>query len=424
MITKTGWVTTSRFAKRIGFIHIAEGTTFGTTQIVVPKDLLEQAKAIGIGTAIKVIGELKDSPGSEQEHEILAHSIEIIGRCDASEFPLQKKDATMEHLRSVPHLRVKTRTFQSVFRVRSQISHAIHQFFWERDFQWVHTPIITGSDCEGAGEMFSLSDKDFFGGEAGLTVSGQLEVEPFAQAFYKVYTFGPTFRAEDSHTSRHASEFWMVEPEIAFAELDDVMDLAEDFVKFIVQWCKTHCMKDLKFLREQAGFKTEVPLYQLIQSSFARITHDEAQDILVASGKDFEFPVGRGCELQSEHEKYLCKHFDGPVFVTHYPRLQKAFYMKVSEDRQTVKAMDLLVPGVGEIIGGSQREDDLETLIQEMEERGVPREELEWYLDLRRFGSVPHGGFGLGLERIIMWLTGMSNIRDVIPYPRVPGRMY
>jgi asparaginyl-tRNA synthetase len=433
MTTIKGWVTTTRFGKRVGFIHITDGIKSGTTQVVVKKELIEEIKGrVGIGTSLIVSGEMVESTGSEQALEMQAESIQVVGECDASKYPIQKKDVTLEHLRTMPHLRVKTQTFQSVFRVRSVISHAIHDYFKSKDFMWVHTPIITASDCEGAGEMFSVSagKEDFFDKKVGLTVSGQLEVEPFVQAFSKVYTFGPTFRAEDSNTSRHASEFWMVEPEIAFADLDDVIDLAEDFIKSIALSVLIHAKEDVEYLRGQQGLDMK-DLWTLAKpssmgdvKSFDRVTHDEAQDILMASGREFEFPIGRGEALQAEHEKYLCEHFAGPVFVTDYPRMQKSFYMKVSEDRKTVRATDLLVPGVGEIIGGSQREEDLDTLVREMLERGMDPEELDWYLDLRRYGSVPHGGFGLGLERIIMWITGVQNIRDVIPYPRTPGKVY
>ena len=427
MTTLKGWATTARFGKKVGFVHITDGIKPGTTQIVITGDLLETLRGkISIGTSLIASGEIKESPGPEQPFELLAEQIEIVGDCDASEYPIQKKDTSMEFLRTVSHLRVKTDIFQAIFRVRSAISFAIHDFFRQRDFMWVHTPIITASDCEGAGEMFSVSagKEKFFGQDVGLTVSGQLEVEPFAQAFSKVYTFGPTFRAEDSNTARHASEFWMIEPEIAFAELDDVISLAEDFVKHVVKWAFMHCYDDVKMLREHHGLAME-DLMEIFQAeSFVRISHKEAQEILVSSGREFEYPVGPGMSLQAEHEKFLCEHFSGPVFVTDYPRLQKSFYMKVSEDRETVRCTDLLVPRVGEIIGGSQREEKLDVLIREMEERGMDLKSLDWYLDLRRYGSVPHGGFGLGLERIIMWITGVSNIRDVIPYPRVPGKVY
>lgn len=441
----SGWVTTARFGKKVGFIHIVDGSKFGTTQVVLLGEILEQFRnKIGIGMSLQVRGELKESPGPEQPFEVVAEQLEIVGGCDASVYPIQKKDASMEYLRTVPHLRLRTDTFQAIFRVRSVVSQTIHRFFEQEGFMWIHTPIISGSDCEGAGEMFAvgteshspqaevarklgavmpLDDESFFGKKAGLTVSGQLEAEAFAQAFGKVYTFGPTFRAENSNTPRHAAEFWMIEPEIAFAQLEDVMSLAERFVIYVVRYLFLHAYDELKFLREMHGKKIE-DLQSIWQKPFVRISHQDAQDLLVASGVQFEYPVGRGESLQAEHEKYLCQHFDSPVFVTDYPRLQKAFYMKASEDRETVRCMDLLVPGVGEIIGGSQREEDLDRLIQEMRERGMDLSQLDWYLDLRRFGTTPHGGFGMGLERILMWLTGVPNIRDVIPYPRVPGKLY
>lgn len=427
MTTLKGWATTARLGKKVGFVHMTDGIKPGTTQVVLTGDLLESLRGkISIGTALIATGEIKESPGPEQPYELLAETIEIVGECDATQYPIQKKDASFEYLRTIPHLRLKTETFQAIFRVRNVISFAIQDFFHKRDFMWVHTPIITASDCEGAGEMFSViaGKEHFFGQQVGLTVSGQLEVEPFAQAFTKVYTFGPTFRAENSNTARHASEFWMIEPEIAFAELDDVIQLAEDFVKHVVRWAALHAYDDLKLLREQQGLSVEDLIKISQQDHFKRITHQEAQEILVASGQEFEYPVGPGMALQAEHEKFLCEHFAGPVFVTDYPRLQKSFYMKVSEDRETVRCTDLLVPRVGEIIGGSQREDRLDVLIREMEERGMDPKSLDWYLDLRRYGSVPHGGFGLGLERILMWVTGVANIRDVIPYPRVPGKVY
>ena len=432
-----GWVTTARFAKRIGFVHLSDGQSFKTVQVVIPKEMIPDVKGrVGIGTALHVVGERVESPGPEQEYEIRAEQITIVGECDASEYPIQKKDTSPEFLRTVPHLRQRVKQFQSIFRVRSALSLAIHTFFHQRGFMWVHTPIITSSDCEGAGEMFhvatdiggsmkeELSSSTFFGQEAGLTVSGQLEVEGFAQAFSKVYTFGPTFRAENSHTSRHASEFWMIEPEIAFASIDDVMDLAEDFIKEITAMTYQMVSEDIAYLRSQADLDIEeLDTLMYHKQSFPRVTHAQAQEILVASGIEFEYPVGPRQSLQAEHEKYLAEYFGGPLFITHYPRDQKAFYMRVAEG-DTVEAFDLIFPRVGEIIGGSEREERLEQLIEQIEIRGLPREDLEWYLDFRRYGSVPHGGFGLGLERMIMFLTGVSNIRDVIPYPRVPGKIY
>jgi asparaginyl-tRNA synthetase len=430
-----GWVTTARFGKKIGFIHISDGTSFGTIQVVVPKEMIEELKGkVGIGTALHVTGEKQESPGPEQEYEIMADAIEIVGGCDASKYPIQKKDTSAEFLRTIPHLRPRVKSYQSIFRVRSILSQKIHSFFNYKGFMWVHTPIITSSDCEGAGEMFhvateegdhfgaSLDSSTFFRQQAGLTVSGQLEVEGFAQAFSKVYTFGPTFRAEDSHTSRHASEFWMIEPEIAFSTVDDVMDLAEQFVKYITYETLKESRRDIEYLRELHGLSL-AELSDVYESDFARVTHEDAQKILMESGVEFEYPVGPRESLQAEHEKYLAEYFGGPVFITHYPREQKAFYMRVAEG-DTVEAFDLIFPRIGEVIGGSQREERLDQLIEQIEIRGLPRKDLEWYIDLRRYGSVPHGGFGLGFERMLMWLTGVSNIRDVIPYPRVPGKIY
>lgn len=420
-----GWAKEVRLGKKVGFIHISDGIK-PPIQVVISGQLLEESRGIAVGTSLEVEGTLVDSIGPKQSQEVQASSIKILGKCDPTEYPIQKKDTSFEFLRTVPHLRTRTDTFQAIFRLRSYISQEIHRYLGERDFMWVHSPIITGSDCEGAGEMFEVSSpstEDFFGQMSGLTVSGQLEVETFACAFSKVYSFGPTFRAEDSHTARHASEFWMLEPEIAFAELPDIMELAEKLIKHLICQVLGFRRAEVIFLREKFGLTLE-ELEKFVIDPFERISHDEAQDILVASGKEFQFPIGRGESLQAEHEKYLCEHFAGPVFVTDYPRLQKAFYMKASEDRSTVRCMDLLFPRIGEIIGGSQREDDYEKLEREMIERGIAPESLQWYLDLRKFGTVPHAGFGLGLERFLMWITGVANIRDAIPYPRVPGKIY
>ena len=411
--TVQGWIRTSRFSKRVTFLRLYDGSTSETIQIVVSPAVSPELKTrLGVGTSVRISGLWVASKGSEQAGEMLISEdqIEIIGDCDPSEFPIQKKEASREFLRTMPHLRVRTEEFQQVFIARHKLAMATHQFFDDQGFMWVHTPLITASDCEGAGEMFKIApfgDQHFFGREAYLTVSGQLEVEPFACAFTKVYTFGPTFRAENSQTTRHASEFWMIEPELAFASVHDVMDLAEGYVKHLAQ---------------------AVGREELVEGDFERITYRKAMEILEESGQGFEFPVGWGHHLQTEHEKYLTEVvFQKPVFVTHYPADQKPFYMRSTRMTKgemwdgTVECFDLLVPGVGELIGGSAREEDLEKLIKSMSCHGMDPETYDWYLDLRRYGSVPHGGFGLGFERALMWLMGIENIRDSIPYPRTPG---
>lgn len=433
-VTTQGWVRTSRFAKRVTFIHLYDGSSARTLQIVVSPAVSPELRArLGVGAAIQVTGPLVPSKGPEQPSEIKTteDQITVIGDCDASAFPVQKKEASPEFWRTIPHLRVRTAEFQRVFQARHHLSQAVHRFFSDRGYHWVHTPIITFSDCEGAGEMFHvatrgesghesghdgpipLSDDTFFGHPASLTVSGQLEVETFCMSLGKVYTFGPTFRAENSHTSRHASEFWMIEPELAFASLADVMDLAQEFVQELSHAAEKHLRKPLGL-----GFQWG--------DQFPRITYTEAQEILAASGKTFEHPIGWGESLQAEHERYLSEeHFGKPVFVTHCPIEQKPFYMRVTDGcepgRQTVECFDLLVPGVGEIIGGSAREERLDKLLWQMERCEIDMAEYDWYIDLRRYGSVPHGGFGLGFERALMWLTGVENIRDVLPFPRTPS---
>ena len=409
-VTVEGWIRTSRFGKHLTFVHLYDGSTDETVQIVVKPAVPPALRArLGVGAALRVTGQLVASRGAEQDREIAASpdAITVVGGCDPSTFPVQKKAASPEHWRTIPHLRARTQGFQRLFRARSAVAMAVHTFLQERGFLWVHTPIITHVDCEGAGETFRLDADAFFGRAAHLTVSGQLEAEAFASALGRVYTFGPAFRAEDSHTRRHAAEFWMVEPEIAFADLDAAIALAQALVAHL----------------HDAFAAKERPL------SFARITHAEAMALLAASGRRFEHPVGPSEALQTEHERYLTEeHFHGPVFVTHYPIDQKPFYMRVAGDSAdldaaggTVECFDLLVPGVGEIMGGSAREERLGVLEAQMARCGIDPEAYGWYLDLRRYGSVPHSGFGLGFDRMIMWLTGTASIRDVVPFPRVSG---
>mgnify|MGYP001499305452 FL=1 len=390
---------------------------------------------LGVGTAIFAEGMLTESPGAKQPFEMKAESIRVEGSCP-SEYPLQKKRHSFEYLRTISHLRPRTNTFSAVFRVRSLLAFAIHKFFQERDFVYVHTPIITGSDCEGAGEMFQVTSldlnnvpktkegnvdysKDFFGRETYLTVSGQLSAETYAMAFRNVYTFGPTFRAEDSNTTRHAAEFWMIEPEIAFADLDDVMDLAEDMIKYIFQYVLENAPEEMEFFNRFVDRTVMDRLDNVIHSEFGRLSYTDAIEILKKSNADFRYPVEWGIDLQTEHERYLTEQvFHKPVFVKDYPRDIKAFYMRMNDDNRTVAAADLLVPGVGEIIGGSQREERLDRLDERIKELGMKEEDYWWYRDLRKFGGTHHAGYGLGFERAIMYMTGMSNIRDVIPFPR------
>jgi asparaginyl-tRNA synthetase len=426
-VTAQGWIKTSRFSKNVSFLHIFDGTGPDAIQIILDDTHADLRSQLGIGTAVRIQGKWVRSPGGKQDWEILADQITIVGSCDPSNYPLQKKRTSFEHLRTIAHLRPRTNTFQSLFRVRNALAWQIHKFFQERSFLWIHTPIIASSDCEGAGEMFQVSapdatGADFFGQPTFLTVSGQLEVECFAQAFTNVYTFGPTFRAENSNTVRHANEFWMIEPEIAFADLNDVINLAEDFIRTITLETIAQCPGDFEFFntRIQKGVVEQVTAN--VSKPFARITYAEAQEILQKSGQSFEYPVGMGTHLQLEHERFLAEeHFKGPVFVTDYPADQKAFYMRLNDDGKTMAATDLLVPRLGEIIGGSQREERLDVLQNQMNLRGMPEAPYWWYMDLRRYGSAPHGGFGLGFERMLMWLTGIKNIRDAIPYPRTPG---
>jgi asparaginyl-tRNA synthetase len=425
-VAVTGWVKTSRFSKNVSFVHLYDGSTPKTVQVVVSP---EQAETFGarlqIGASVQVVGRWVTSPAKGQAFEVIADHLEILGDCDASAYPIQKKETGFEYLRTIAHLRPRTNTFQSVFRVRNALSWQIHRFFQERGFLWVHTPILSTSDAEGAGECFHVTTgapEPFFGEPAMLTVSGQLNVEAFAEAFTDVYTFGPTFRAENSNTPRHAAEFWMIEPEIAYANLDDVIALAEDFIKQVGLSTLAQCPDDFQFFDDRIEKGVVQAVTDALSQPFHRVTYTEAQDILAKSGRKFEYPIGWGESLQSEHERFLAEeYFKGPVFVTNYPQEQKAFYMRLDDDGRTVSATDLLVPRLGEIIGGSQREERLDVLDAQLARKGMDAAPYWWYRDLRRFGSVPHGGFGLGFERMLMWMTGMSNIRDVIPYPRTPG---
>lgn len=432
-----GWIKTIRSSKKFGFIELNDGSFFKSVQVIFEDNLdnFDNLEKLGVGSGIIVYGELIETPENKQPFEIKASKIEIEGDAP-SYYPLQKKRHTFEYLRTIAHLRPRTNTFSAVFRVRSLIAFAIHKFFNERNFVYVHTPIITGSDCEGAGEMFRVTtldfentprtedgtidySKDFFAKETNLTVSGQLSAEAYAMAFKNVYTFGPTFRAENSNTARHAAEFWMVEPEIAFADLSDNMELAEDLLKFIINYILENAPEEINFFNEFVDKGLIDRLENIISNDFAKITYTEAIKILTECNEKFEYAVEWGIDLQTEHERYLTeKVFKKPLFVIDYPKDIKAFYMKLNGDEKTVAAMDLLVPGIGELIGGSQREENLETLTNRIKEMGLNVEDYNWYLDLRKFGGTKHAGFGLGFERCVMYLTGMTNIRDVIPFPR------
>lgn len=436
-VTVGGWVRSVRDSKTFGFIVLNDGTFFETLQIVYHDQMENFAEIckLNVGSAIVVTGELVATPNAKQPFEIQADSIAVEG-ASTPDYPLQKKRHTLEYLRTITHLRPRTNTFQAVFRVRSLIAYAIHQYFQDRDFVYVHTPLITGSDCEGAGEMFRVTtmdlnnlpknedgtvdnSQDFFGKETNLTVSGQLNGETYAMAFKNIYTFGPTFRAENSNTTRHAAEFWMIEPEIAFADLDDDMMLAEGMLKYVINYVLEHAPEELNFFNQFVDKGLLERLNHVANSDFGRITYTEAVKVLEEHNDRFEYKVSWGCDLQTEHERFLTEEiFKKPVFVTDYPKEIKAFYMKMNEDNKTVAAMDLLVPGIGEIIGGSQREDDYDKLVARMNECGLKEEDYKFYLDLRKYGSTRHAGFGLGFERCVMYLTGMGNIRDVIPFPR------
>lgn len=436
-VTVGGWIRSIRDSKTFGFIVINDGTFFEPLQVVYSDKLdnFDVISKLNVGAAIIVRGTLVETPNAKQPFEIQAESVEVEGP-STGEYPLQKKRHSFEYLRTISHLRPRTNTFQAVFRVRSLIAYAIHKFFQEREFVYVHTPLITGSDCEGAGEMFRVTTldmenlpktpegavdyaQDFFGKETNLTVSGQLNGETFAQAFKNIYTFGPTFRAENSNTTRHAAEFWMIEPEIAFADLKDDMMLAESMLKYVIRYVLDHAPEEMNFFNSFVDKGLIDRLKHVEQSEFAHVTYTEAIEILEKNNDRFEYKVSWGADLQTEHERYLTEEvYKRPVFVTDYPKEIKAFYMKLNEDGKTVAAMDCLVPGIGEIIGGSQREDDYDKLVKRMEECGLNQEDYDFYLDLRKYGSTRHAGFGLGFERCVMYLTGMQNIRDVVPFPR------
>ena len=442
-LTVCGWARTIRDSKALGFIDLNDGSCFKGVQVVFEDGKVENYKEIAklnVGTALRVTGTLTLTPEAKQPFEIHAQEIAVEGP-STPDYPLQKKRHSMEFLRTIAHLRPRTNTFSAAFRVRSAAAFAIHQFFHSRGFVYVHTPLITGSDCEGAGEMFTVTtldpenlprtadgavdySQDFFQKHTSLTVSGQLEGECMAMAFGKIYTFGPTFRAEKSYTPRHAAEFWMIEPEIAFADLQDDMDLARDMIKYIIQYVMDTCPDDLDFFNTYVDKGLKERLQHVVSSDFGCVTYTEAVEILKKNNDAFEYKVEWGCDLQTEHEKYLTEQvFGKPVFVTDYPKEIKAFYMRLNDDGKTVAAVDLLVPGIGEIIGGSQREERMDVLLARLKELGLNEEDYWWYLDLRRYGGAKHAGFGLGFERMVMYLTGISNIRDVLPYPRTVGNL-
>ncbi|MBQ4367464.1 MAG: asparagine--tRNA ligase [Muribaculaceae bacterium] len=436
-----GWVRTRRGNKHVQFIALNDGSTINNLQIVIDLEKFdeESLKPITTGSSLHVEGLLVASQGKGQTVEVQAESIEVYGTADPEEYPLQKKGHTLEFLREKAHLRMRTNTFGAVFRIRHHLAFAIHQFFNDRGFFYLNTPIITGSDCEGAGDMFQVTtmdlgnlpknedgttdySADFFGKPTSLTVSGQLEGELGATALGAIYTFGPTFRAENSNTPRHLAEFWMIEPEVAFNDITDNMDLAEEFIKYCVRYALDHCKDDIEFLNKMYDSTLIERLEGVLKQPFVRLPYTEGIEILEKSGKKFEFPVKWGVDLQSEHERYLVEeHFKRPVILTDYPRDIKAFYMKQNDDGRTVRAMDVLFPQIGEIIGGSEREADYDKLLSEIERRNIPMKDMWWYLDTRRFGTVPHSGFGLGFERLVLFVTGMSNIRDVIAFPRTPN---
>lgn len=436
-VTVGGWIRSVRNSKTFGFMVVNDGTFFEPVQVVFEDKLsnFEQLSKLNVGSAVIVTGMLVPTPQAKQPFEIHADAVEVEGE-STPDYPLQKKRHTFEYLRTISHLRPRTNTFQAVFRVRSLLAYAIHQYFQERGFVYVHTPLITGSDCEGAGEMFQVTTMDladikklpdgkvdysgdFFNKPVNLTVSGQLNGETYAMAFKNIYTFGPTFRAENSNTTRHAAEFWMIEPEMAFADLKDDMFVAEGMLKYAIRYVMEHAPEEMKFFNEFVDKQLLERLNHVVSSDFGHVTYTEAIDLLKEHNDKFEYQVTWGCDLQTEHERYLTEElFKRPVFVTDYPKEIKAFYMKMNEDNKTVAAMDCLVPGIGEIIGGSQREDDYDKLVARMNELGLKEEDYGFYLDLRKYGSARHAGFGLGFERLVMYVTGMANIRDVIPFPR------
>jgi len=439
-----GWVRTKRESKGgFSFIELNDGSCMSSLQVIAGENLpnyKDDVAKLQTGCSVRVRGTLVSSPAKGQRVELKAEAIEVLGWADPEQYPLQKKRHSFEFLRTIAHLRPRTNTFGAVARVRNALSFAIHSFFQERGFVYVHTPIITGSDAEGAGEMFRVTSfnleqipqkegrtdfsQDFFGTPANLTVSGQLEAEVYALALGDVYTFGPTFRAENSNTTRHLAEFWMVEPEMAFCDLEGNVELATDFLKYLFAYVLNNCQEDMEFFKRFVDPTVIETLEKLVSQDFKRMTYTEAVDILTKAKETFEFPVSWGSDIQAEHERYLCeKVIDGPIVLTDYPRTIKPFYMKVNKDGKTVGAMDVLVPKIGEIIGGSQREDDYETLLERMKETNIDPAGYWWYLELRRFGSAPHSGFGLGFERLVQFVTGMANIRDVIPFPRTPGNV-
>lgn len=443
-VSVKGWVRTRRGNKNVQFVALNDGSTIKNIQIVFDMEKFsdEQLKPITTGASIHVIGQLVESMGKGQSAEIQAEQLEVYGTADPDSYPLQKKGHTFEFLREKAHLRPRTNTFGAVFRIRHHMAIAIHQFFHEHGFFYFHTPIITASDCEGAGQMFQVTtknlydlkkdengsiiyDDDFFGKQASLTVSGQLEGELAATALGSIYTFGPTFRAENSNTPRHLAEFWMIEPEVAFADLNDLMDLEEEFIKYCIRWALDNCKDDLEFLNNMVDKGLIERLEKVIDTEFVRLPYTQGVKILeeaIAAGKKFEFPVYWGCDLASEHERYLVEeHFNKPVIMTDYPAEIKAFYMKQNADGKTVQGTDVLFPQIGEIIGGSVREENYDKLMKRIEELNIPMKDMWWYLDTRRFGTVPHAGFGLGFERLLLFVTGMTNIRDVIPFPRTPN---
>lgn len=440
-VTAHGWVRTRRDSKGVHFVQLSDGSSFHDLQVVIEDGVVDAAllKSVTTGACVRVQGELVASPAQGQKVELKARSVHVFGSADSASYPLQKKGHSFEYLREIAHLRPRAATFGAVFRVRNALSFAIHEFFAKRGFLYVHTPIITTSDCEGAGAMFGVTTldlantprtpegavnfgEDFFGKPAYLTVSGQLEGEIFASAFTNIYTFGPTFRAENSNTPRHLAEFWMVEPEMSFCDLEGDMELAEDFLKYILKYVLDHCGPDLEFFDQRIDPGVLATLEHVAQSRFEHVTYTEAIRLLEQAGRKWEFPVFWGADLQSEHERYLTEEkFKKPVIVTDYPKQIKAFYMRDNDDGKTVRAMDVLAPRIGEIIGGSQREERFDVLSAKIQEQGLPLEAYWWYLELRKYGSAPHAGFGLGLERMLMYVTGMKNIRDVIPFARTPG---
>lgn len=443
-VTLMGWVRTKRGSKFVSFIALNDGSCIHNIQVVAEAESFDEEllKQITTGACISVTGIVAESQGKGQSIEIQAKSIELFGTADPNTYPLQKKGHTMEFLRDIAHLRPRTNTFGAVFRIRHNMAYAIHKFFHDKRFVYFHTPLITASDAEGAGQMFQVTtldlknpprtqegdidySEDFFGTETNLTVSGQLEGELAAMALGEIYTFGPTFRAENSNTPRHLAEFWMIEPEMAFYDIVDNMDLAEEFLKYLIRWALENCADDIKFLNDMIDDTLIERLQFVVDNDFVRLRYTEGIEILeqaVKDGKKFEYPVFWGADLASEHERYLVEnHFKKPVILIDYPQEIKAFYMKLNEDGKTVRAMDVLFPKIGEIIGGSQREENLDKLVKRSDEMGVPVDKMSWYMDTRRFGTAPHSGFGLGFERLILFVTGMSNIRDVIPFPRTPG---